>query len=210
MDTLVSVRDSVGVGDWVTSIVLSVAYFLDMDFDTISFSVLPSLPRVHKLQAPLSCTSLEEVCFGSFPVVPAGNDGVPGLSFSSRQFAQIRVLTSFSGTFSLHHPMVGFGVESQRYALCSSSSTGGTVHGCVSDRLGCSSHSPLSLRFWSDAQASHRINWLELEPVCLVLPDFAFQTALRHVLLRTDNTTVACYVIKQRGGGSLILRFSYV
>ena len=55
MDTLVSVRDAVRVGDWATSIDLSDAYFLGMDFDTISFSVRPSLPRVHKLQALLSC-----------------------------------------------------------------------------------------------------------------------------------------------------------
>ena len=58
---------------------------------------------------------------------------------------------------------------------------------------------------WSDDQAMHHINWLELEAVCLALPEFASQTACSHVLLCTDNTTVACYVNKQGGARSPVL-----
>ena len=58
---------------------------------------------------------------------------------------------------------------------------------------------------WTDAQASHHINWLELEAVCLALPELASQTAYRQILLRTDNTTVACYVNKQGGARSPVL-----
>jgi hypothetical protein len=58
---------------------------------------------------------------------------------------------------------------------------------------------------WTDEQAMYHINWLELEAVFLALPEFASQTAFSRVLLRTDNTTVACFVNKQ---GGLALRFS--
>ena len=59
---------------------------------------------------------------------------------------------------------------------------------------------PHILHLWSDAQASHHFNWLELGLVCLTLPEFASQTVLGHVLLRTDNTTVACFSTSKRGG----------
>ena len=52
---------------------------------------------------------------------------------------------------------------------------------------------------WTALQQSLHINLLEMEAVRLAL--LAFLPALRgsHVLLRTDNTSVACYLNKQGG-----------
>ena len=53
---------------------------------------------------------------------------------------------------------------------------------------------------WSPAQRSLHINILEMKAAVLALKAFSSSLSGKHVLLFTDNTTVACYV--RRGGGT--------
>ena len=53
---------------------------------------------------------------------------------------------------------------------------------------------------WSPEMSLLHINHLELEAVFMALKQFEQALIDRHVLLNTDNTTVACYLNKQGGG----------
>ena len=62
---------------------------------------------------------------------------------------------------------------------------------------------PLSaVGLWSEAQSSSHINLLELEAVFLALQQFLPSAQGRHILLNTDNMTVACYINRQGGARS--------
>ena len=52
---------------------------------------------------------------------------------------------------------------------------------------------------WSQEERSFHINRLELEAVCLAVESFSAFLSQKVVLLCTDNTTVACYILKQGG-----------
>ena len=197
--------------------------YLGMVFDTVSFTVRPSLPRVLKLQSLLS-------------------------SLLKKEFASARTLTSLLGMMESLAGLLPLGRlhkrEFQRQLLLrwSQSSQGWDVLIPLSPWLLLSTTRWLDSEWfligvpiilpppevelftdassvgwgahldrlttsglWSANQALHHINWLELKAVCLALPVLVAQTAYRHVRLRTDNTTVACYVNKQGGARSPVL-----
>ena len=52
---------------------------------------------------------------------------------------------------------------------------------------------------WSEKQMEWHINRLELEAVSLALKTFRSQLEQRHVLIRTDNTSVVSYINRQGG-----------
>ena len=54
-------------------------------------------------------------------------------------------------------------------------------------------------RLWSAAQRLLRIDLLEMEAVRLALLAFRLSLRRSHMLLRTDNTSVACYFSRQGG-----------
>ena len=58
---------------------------------------------------------------------------------------------------------------------------------------------------WPPHLMQAHINWLELEAVWLALKEFRGSARGKHVLLNTDNTTVAAYVNKQGGAHSYSL-----
>ena len=58
---------------------------------------------------------------------------------------------------------------------------------------------------WPPHLSQAHINWLELEAVWLALKEFRKAAQGKHVLLNTDNTTVAAYVNKQGGPHSYSL-----
>ena len=63
--------------------------------------------------------------------------------------------------------------------------------------------SPLSaVGLWSEVRSSGHINQLELEAVLLALQQFLPSAQGCHILLNTDNTTVACYINRQGGACS--------
>ena len=62
---------------------------------------------------------------------------------------------------------------------------------------------PLSAAgLWSEVRSSGHINQLELEAVLLALQQFLPSAQGCHILLNTDNTTVACYINRQGGACS--------
>ena len=197
--------------------------YLGMVFDTVSFTVRPSLPRVLKLQSLLS-------------------------SLLKKEFASARTLTSLLGMMESLSGLLPLGRlhkrEFQRQLLLrwSQSSQGWDVLIPLSPWLLLSTTRWLDSEWfligvpiilpppevelftdasavgwgahldrlttsglWSANQALHHINWLELKAVCLALPVLVAQTSYRRVRLRTDNTTVACYVNKQGGARSPVL-----
>lgn len=58
---------------------------------------------------------------------------------------------------------------------------------------------------WSTALKECHINYLELQVVLLARKHFAQRLQGKHVLVRTDNTTVTTYINRQRGTRSLPL-----
>ena len=58
---------------------------------------------------------------------------------------------------------------------------------------------------WPPCLAQAHINLLELEAVWMALKAFVEAAEGKHVLLNTDNTTVAAYVNKQGGAHSFTL-----
>lgn len=61
--------------------------------------------------------------------------------------------------------------------------------------MGCLDASGL----WDASMAGQHINLLELEAVAMALQEFVQDVKGKHILLNTDNTTVACYLNKQGG-----------
>lgn len=62
-------------------------------------------------------------------------------------------------------------------------------------------HTQMTQGRWSKAEASHSINWLELQAVHLALMQFQGLVGSAHVLVLTDNTTTKANINRQRGLG---------
>ena len=197
--------------------------FLGMEFDTRTFMVRPTLPRVRKLQALLAglrrrrvaparvLMSLLGMMESLSPLIPLQrlhkrefqrqfrarwsqttgqwSDLVelrPWLSASTTQWRDFRWLRT-GLPITLPPPETEMFTDASHY-------------GWGAHLAHLTASGP-----WSVEQASMHINALEMEAVVRALPEFAAQMRLSHVLLCTDNTTVACYLNKQGGARSRVL-----
>ena len=92
-------------------------------------------------------------------------------------------------------------------ATVSSSTRLFSVHGCKSGGWGAHMDNLSASGLWSAHWKGHHINILELRAVWLALKSFHQAISDSHVLLSTDNTTMAAYPEQRRWGRSRTLSF---
>ena len=105
------------------------------------------------------------------------------------------------------NPMAEQGLPVYHGATVSAPTRLVSIHGCESGGLGCPYGRSLSLGLWSAYWQTQHINVLELRAVMLALKSFHQIIPNCHILLSTDNTTVAAYLNKEGGARSRTLSF---
>ncbi|XP_070173455.1 uncharacterized protein [Littorina saxatilis] len=196
--------------------------YLGMEFDTLNWSVRPARKRVDKLQEAIrglygknlstarELTSLLGQMESMATVVPLGR--VHKRPFQAALQAQwdqatqgwnclIELGAWFSRTTSIWLlPWVSQGVPIVLPAPENNLFTDASLSG-----WGAHLADQTASGVWGASQASLHINVLELEAVALGLRSFLPLLANSHVLVHTDNTTVAAYINRQGGSRSQVL-----
>ena len=103
-----------------------------------------------------------------------------------------------SGNSSLVGPILG--LSGGAYLSCSPS--GGALHGCIQQGLGRTHGPPVSSGSLVRSSVLRSHQPARAGGVFLALQQFLPSAQGRHILLNTDNTTVACYINRQGGARS--------
>ena len=99
------------------------------------------------------------------------------------------------------NPMAEQGLPVYHGATLSAPARLVSIHGCESGGLGAHMGDLSASRLWSAYWHTQHINVLELRAVMLALKSFRQIIPNCHILLSTDNTTVAAYLNKEVGRG---------